>query len=129
MLAAGLDEVHRRDAVDAQVELRIAHAVAVAHLAGEVEDEVLVADEDLQRGAVAHVGDVDRHPVGDGLDVGEVAAELRDQGVQQRDVGPLLDQRDGQVAAQEPQAAGDQHAASAELFKRLHCVSLAPFLD
>lgn len=74
MLAARLDEIKGRDAVTIQVEFRIAHAIAVTHLASQVEDNILVLHEDVQRMGVAHVGNVDGNTVADGGDIVKAAA-------------------------------------------------------
>src|SRR5438132_1691297 len=60
-------------AVDFEVRVRIAHAVDVAHLAGEVEDHRAVADQVVHRRLLAHVGDVHAQSIGEAVDVEQVA--------------------------------------------------------
>ena len=54
-----------------------------------------------------------RSAVLDAVDVEEVAAVVGDQRVDEQDVGAEVDELARQVAADEPEAAGDHHAAAA----------------
>ena len=62
---------------------------------------------------VAHVGDVDAERVLDAVDIEEIAAVVRDHAIDEQHVCAELHQPARQVAADEPQPAGDQHAAAA----------------
>ena len=96
-LPAGLQDGELRPAVDLQVGVRILHRVHVAGLPGQVEEIVLALHQVVHAVRVAHIGDVDPHPVLDAGDVEQVAAVFRDQAVHQGDLRPELDQPPGQV--------------------------------
>ena len=75
---AGLEHRQLRAAVDLEIRVRVAHAVDVADLPGEVEDHLAVLHQRVHRRLVAHVGDVDADAVLDAVDVEPVAAVVRD---------------------------------------------------
>jgi hypothetical protein len=92
---AGKDDLGRRVAVatrlqqrelaagvDLQVGVGVDHAVGVANLPGQIEDEVLPLHQIAQPMLVAHVGDVDPQPIFEAVDVEDVAAVLRDQRIE-----------------------------------------------
>ena len=112
-MAARLEQRQLAAAVDLEIGVRIAHAVDVADLAGEVEDHLAALHEVIHRAGLPHVGDVDRDAVFDAGDVEQVAAVVGDQRVDQQHVGAELDQAVREVAADEAEAAGDHHAAAA----------------
>ena len=113
VVAARLENRQLAAAVDLEIRVRIAHAVDVAHLAREVEDDVAIAHEIVHRRLLADVGDVDVHAIGDAVDVEEVAAVVGDQRVDEQDVRAEIDERAREVAADEAEAAGDHHLAAA----------------
>ena len=113
VVAARLEQRQLAAAVDLEIRVRIPHAVDVAHLAGEVEDDVAVAHEVVHRALLADVGDVDADAIGDAVDVEQVAAVVGDQRVDEQHVGAELDEPAREVAADEAEAAGDHHAAAA----------------
>ena len=77
-LAARLENRQLAAAVDVEIGVRIPHAVDVAHLAGEVEDDLAIAHQMVHRAFLADVGDVDADAVGDAVDVEEVARRSRE---------------------------------------------------
>ena len=88
----------------------------MADLTREVENHVPPADEVIHGALLADVGDVHAQSIGQTVYIEQVAAVLRDQGVDQEDARAQVDQPAGQIAANEPEAAGDQHlAATVEL--------------
>ena len=91
----------------------IAHAVDVADLSRQAEDDIAIAHQVVHRRLLADVGDVDLHAIGDAVDVEQVAAVIGDQGIDEQHVGAEIDERARQVAADEPEAAGDHHGAAA----------------
>ena len=93
--------------------MRIAHAVDVADLPGEIEDDLAVAHEVVHRARLPDVGDVDAHAILDARDVEEVAAVVGNERVDEQDVGAEIDEAAREVAADEPEPAGDHHAAAA----------------
>ena len=115
--AARLEDRQLASAVDLQIRVRIRHAVDVAHLAREVEDDLAVPHEMIHRAFLADVRDVDAHPVGDAGDVEEIGARIRDERVHQEDIGAQLDEPHGDVAADEAEAAGDHHPAPAVILE------------
>ena len=113
VVAARLENGELAAAVDLEIGVGVPHAVDVAHLAREAEDDVAIADEMVHRRLLADVGHVDAHPIGDAVDVEQVAAGVRDERVHEQHVGAELDQAAREVAADEPEAAGDHHGAVA----------------
>ena len=113
MVAARLEHGQLAAAVDLEIRVRIAHAVDVAHLSREAEDDVAIAHEVIHRRLLADVGDVDRHRVGDAVDVEQVPAVIGDQRVDEQHVGAEIDETPRQIAADEAEAAGDHHLAAA----------------
>ena len=77
LVPARLEDRELAARVDLEVGVRVGHRVEVARLAGEVEEDVLVADEVAEAVLVADVGDVHGQPVLDAGDVVEQAAVLR----------------------------------------------------
>ena len=113
VVAARLENRQLAAAVDLEVGVRIAHAVDVTDLAGEVEDDLPVAHQIVHRALLPDVGDVDAHAVGDAVDVEQVAAVVGDQRVDEQHVGAERHQLPREVAADEPETAGDHHATAA----------------
>jgi hypothetical protein len=111
-LAAGFEQVQLRFGVDGQVRERIGHGIEVAGLADQIEDDVATADQVGKHVAIAQVGQVDRDALGDPLEVEPVAAVLRDQAVDDQDIGAESDQAAGQCRADEAKSAGNQHLAA-----------------
>ena len=83
-------------------------------MAREVKNIILAADEVFQTALVPDVAEVDRDAILDGLDVDQVPAVVVDHGVEQRHPRAQPDERDGEVAAEEAQPAGDQDLLAAE---------------
>ena len=113
MVPARLEHGQLAAAVDLEIRVRIAHAVDVAHLTREVEDDVAIPHEIVHRALLPDVGDVDAHAVGDAVDVEEVAAVVGDERVDEQDVGAQIDETPREIAADETEAAGDHHRAAA----------------
>ena len=113
VVAARLEHGQLAAAVDLEIRVRIAHAVDVAHLSGEAEDHVAPLHEIVHRGLLPDVGDVHAHALGDAVDVEQVAAVVGDERVDQEHVGAEVDELPREVAADEPEAAGDHHGAAA----------------
>ena len=113
VVAARLEHRQLAAAVDLEIGVRVAHAVDVAHLPGEVEDDVAVAHEIVHRRLLADVGDVDAHAIGDAVDVEQVAAVVGDERIDEQHVGAERDQPAREIAADEAEAAGDHHRAAA----------------
>ena len=73
-----------------------------------------VADQDVHRAARWRTSrDVHAHAVLDAGDVEQVAAVVGDHRVDEQHVGAEIDELPREVAADEPEAAGDEHAAAA----------------
>ena len=82
-------------------------------LAGEVEDDLPVAHQIVHGALLPDVGDVDAHAVGDAVDVEQVAAVIGDQRVdQQTRLRRAATSCSREVAADEPETAGDHHATA-----------------
>ncbi len=113
VVAAGLEQRQLGPAVHLEVGVRVAHAVDVTDLAGEVEDHVLAAHQIVHGAGLAHVGDVEPHAILHRLDVEQVAARIRDERVDEQHLRAEVGEADGQVAADEAEPAGDHHAAPA----------------
>ena len=76
-------------AADVQLEVaqRVGHRLEVAHLTGDVEDDVGVAQQRRDRVAVADAGDGDGDVGGGAGEVAPVAAVLGHEGVDHGDAG------------------------------------------
>ena len=96
-------------AVDLEVRIRIPHAVDVAHLPGQVEDDRPVAHQVVHRRLLPDVGHVHPHPVGHPVQVVQVPTVLVDQRIHQQDIRPEVDQLARQVASDEAQPARNHH--------------------
>ena len=108
VLAHRLQDPELAAAVDLEVGEGVGHGVDVAHLAGEVEQHLLPADQVLH-GVAPHVGDVDPDLVLVAGEVEEVAAVVGQQAVHGQDVGAEVGEGAAEVRADEPQRAGDHH--------------------
>ena len=109
VVAAGLQHRELAGGVDRQIGEGVAHRVDVTDLSGEVKEVALPANEVLEADRVAHVGDVDAHPIPDAVDVEEVAARAGEQRIDQRHPRAECDEAAGQGAADEAQAPRHQH--------------------
>jgi hypothetical protein len=98
---ARFEDGQLRTAVDLEVRVRVPHAVDVADLPRQVEDDLAVLDQAVHRRHVAHVGDVDADVVLDSVDVVPVGTILRVHGVDQQDVRAGGHELPCQVAADE----------------------------
>jgi hypothetical protein len=108
--AAGFENRQLAPAVDLEIRVRIPHAVDMAHLSRQVEDDLAVPHQMIHGALLADVGDVDAHPVGDAVDVEEVGPGVGDERVDQQEVGAQLDQGASQIAPDESEAARDHDA-------------------
>ena len=113
MTAARFEQRELGAAVDVEVRAGIPHAVDVAHLAGEIEDDLPVFHQEVHRALLADVGDVDLQPRLEAGNVEQVAAVIGDQRVDEQDVGAEVGERPREIAPDEAEAAGDKHAAPA----------------
>ena len=111
--AARLEDRELAAAVDLEIRVGILHAVDVAHLAREIEDHLLVAHQVIHRARLAHVGDVDADAVFDVRDIEQVAAVFWNEGIDDEHARAELDELMRERAADEPEPAGDHHAAVA----------------
>jgi hypothetical protein len=119
-MAAGLEQRQLAAAVDLEIGVRIANAVDVAHLPGEVEDHLAVLHEVIHRARLPDVGDVDLDAILDAGDVEQIAAILGDQRVDEQDIGAERGEAVREVAADEPESARDHHLAPAIEIRRAH---------
>ena len=113
VMTARLEQRQLAAAVDVEIGVRVAHAVDVADLAGEVENHVAALHQVIHRARLPHIGDVDRHLVFNAGDVEQVAAVLGNQRVDEQHVGAELHEPVREVAADETETAGDHHAPAA----------------
>jgi hypothetical protein len=86
----------------------------VACLARKVEDEVLRSNDRSDALAVTNVGDMDGDRVLDSVDVGEVAAVLTPERIDQRDVAARGNEAVGEVRADESKPAWDEDPLTPE---------------
>src|SRR6185437_15361209 len=107
LVTTGFEHRQLCAAVDLEIGERIEHAVDVAHLAGEVENDLAIADQDLHGRSVSYVRNVHAHPVGDAMEVEQIAAVLGNHGVDEEHVRSELDEPPYEIAADEAQASGD----------------------
>ena len=89
---ASLEQDERAAAVDVEVAQRVADRVDVVHLAGQVEDEFLVAHQLVHRVGVADVGDVEVEATAHRLEVVAVGAVPRQEVVDDRDGAARVDE-------------------------------------
>ncbi len=113
VLAAGLEHRELRAAVDVEVRIWVAHAVDVADLAGEVEDNFPVLHQCVQRRLVAHVGDVDAHAVFQPRDVEPVSAIVGVKRIDDEDVSACIGQTPDEITADKAEPAGHHYPAIA----------------
>ena len=100
----------------------------MTRLPGEVEDDVLTANERFDAVPVADVGDVDADTVADVRDVVLASTVLRDQRVDEHDICPRVDERSSERRADEAEPTRDQHPATRVLcceISRAHVSPLA----
>ena len=83
--AAGLEDRELASTVDLEIGVGILHAVDVTHLAGQVEDHVLVANQVVHGALLPDVGDIHTHPILDVSDVEQVPAVLGNQRIDEQD--------------------------------------------
>lgn len=94
--------------VDLKIRERIRHGIHVAGLAGKIEEIILVLDQIGHGVGITDVGNVDLHLATKVLDIGEVAAILRDEAVDQRHLGAESDELARKARADESEASSDQ---------------------
>ena len=98
---ARLEQRQLAVAVDLEVGMRVAHAVDVADLPGEVEDDLAIAHEIVHRARLTDVGDIDANAVLDACDVEEIAAVIGNERIDKESVGAERRKPVGKVAADE----------------------------
>jgi len=84
---AAFQEAELRHGVQLRIPAWPLHAVGVADLARQIEDQIRGADMVLQRGGVGDVAMEDRDRVTDRFKVGLVGAAARDGGIDDGDAG------------------------------------------
>ena len=102
-LAHRLEHPELARAVDLEVGDGVGHGVDVAHLAGQVEEHLLAADQVLHP-VPAHVGDVDADLVLVAVEVEEVAPVVGQQAVDRRHPRPEVGEGAAEVRADEAEA-------------------------
>ena len=65
----------------------------MAGLRRQVEKKILTGEQVRQGKAAADIGNIDRHPIADIGDIGEIAAIIRDHAVNQQNLGTKRDRR------------------------------------
>ncbi len=111
-------------AVDVEVRCRIPHAVDVAHLPGEVEDDLPVSHQVVHGALLANVCDVDPQSGFEAGNVEQVAAVIGDERVNEQDVGAERRERPREIAPDKAKPTRDEHAAPAiEVVRRKGQVS------
>src|SRR5262249_19428681 len=113
VIPACLEDGELAAAVDFKVGVRVAQAVDVTHLAGEVEDDITALDQVVHRRRLGEVGAIDVDAIGDRVDVEQVAAVVRDERIDQQHVGAEIHQPAGEIAADEAEAASNHHGSTA----------------
>ena len=113
VIAARFEHGELAPAIDFQIGVRIAKTVDMTDLARKVEDHVATADQMIHGRLLADVGDVHAHAIGDAVDVEQVAAVVGDQRVHEQYVGAEIDEMPRQIAADEPEAAGNHDRPAA----------------
>src|SRR5262245_30725979 len=113
--ATSLQQVHRGNAVHLQVELGVAHAVAVAYLAREMKNEILASDRFIEHMCIAKIGNNHFGLVADRRDILKASSELRNKRIDNGHMCATSHQLDGKVAAKKSQSAGDKNLAAGKL--------------
>ena len=83
----------------------------MTHLAGEVEDHIVIAHQVIHGALLTDVSDVHLETIGDAIDVEEVPAVVADQRVDEQDACAKVDELAGEVASDEAQPTGDHDRA------------------
>src|SRR5262245_1435674 len=120
ILAASLEEPKLSLTVHHQVRIRIAHAMDVADLPGQIEDKPPAPQRLLHRLLVSHVGYVHGNMLLDVCEVEAVGAGVRYQGVHDCYPRPEAHQPPDKITADEPVATGNQNGRTVEglLYRR-----------
>src|SRR5438093_13597840 len=92
-LTAQLQQLERSSAVEIQVLKRNLGAVDIAHLPGQVEDDVRVPDEGFHQRLIPIIAHTQRHLVDNLRYVGEIAVRVRNPGINYRYRRDLRDRR------------------------------------
>ena len=100
-----VEKTKLRGAVQRPVPLREAHAVRMADLSGEVENDIGPAERFREPRGLVDVLQDQPDLAGGRFDVAPVGAAARDLGVYHRDSGPKFQEPERQVAPNESQAA------------------------
>lgn len=79
----------------------------MAGLASEIEEVILVLNQVSHAVDIPHIGHVDVHLVADSFDIKKIAAILRDQAIDERQVRPETCQAARQIGTNKAQASGD----------------------
>ena len=110
--AATLEQGKLAAPVDLEVGHRIAHAVDVADLARQAEDQVTTLDEIPETVGIPDVGEVDVHPVRNPFQVFQPGAVLAKHRVHHHHLGTPRDESVDEIAPDESDAARDQDLAT-----------------
>ena len=113
VMTASLEQRQLASTVDVEIGVRISHAVDVAHLTREVEHDGLLQHERVHGIAIANVSVTHPQPVCDVSDVERIAAVVRQERIDQQHVGTQRDEATCEIAADEAEASGHHHAATA----------------
>lgn len=109
-LAEGLQQVHRADAVDLDIEEGVAHGIAVGRVAGAVEDDVLLFERGCEELDVADIVDLVADAIFVSREICEIPTALAHEGVVDRDGGAQFAAADGEVGPDESQSPEYQNA-------------------
>src|SRR5207237_2082182 len=82
-ITARFHQCELRLTVQLEIMLRKQHRIQMAHVRGQVENIVHAADQMVDNRRVAHVGDMQRDPILDVLDIKKIAALIGHQRVKQ----------------------------------------------
>src|SRR6185312_6492800 len=120
MFATRFQQRELGPAVDFQIRLGIAHRIHVTGLSRKIEEKMLPAQKLRQTVPIAHIRQIEAHLALKAPQIVTRAAVLRNETVENRDLGSQLHERASQIRSDKTQAARDQHALPLEcLHKRL----------
>src|SRR5438105_11809592 len=81
----------------------------MAGLACEIENKIAPFDQRQHRPCISNVGKFDRNTLANVMNIKQVAAELRNQAVHQRDFCAESEETMGERGTDETKTAGDEH--------------------
>ena len=113
---AGFQDRQLRGSVDVKISQRISHRIQMTRLAGKIEQKFTAFDQRRHRRRVPNIGQIDRYPVANFINIKEITPIFGNQAVHQHHPGIKFNQAARERRTDKTEASRNKYICSGKYF-------------